>query len=131
MNGLPDRLNTGGFAQIVTHLYEFEDFSHIDWMNQFTSDHGLETLIFLSDTFDKYQLSASQHRGHLTEYSRYKELVLKYLEHLDRIRYKTRYLAEITTRKTGKSRFKKMFSLDNPVVFKVDNGSKLTQFYGI
>jgi methylase of polypeptide subunit release factors len=129
MDGVPGRLKDGGFAQIVTHLYEFEDISHIDQVHDFAQANGFEAMLFLSEAFDKYQLASAQFHALLTRYKRYHSVVTDYLEHLDKIRYKTGYLGVITFRNTGRFRFKKMFSLNKPVVFKVDNHAKLNAFF--
>ena len=129
MDGLPQHLNECGFAQIVTHLYEFDDISHIDQVHDFAQANGFEAILFLSEAFDKYQLASAQFSTYLTKYKKYQTEVTDYLVHLDKIRYKTGYLGVITFRNTGKFRFKKMFSLNKPVVFKVDNRAKLNAFY--
>lgn len=129
MDGLPSHLNDGGYSQIVTHLYEFEDLSHLTMVQKFAERHDFEALVFLSKGFDKYELATSQYRSFIRDYSVYREKVMSYIDHLDRVKYQYGYLGVITFRRSGHHRFQKMNTLNQPVVFPVNHADNLNRFF--
>jgi hypothetical protein len=79
LNGLPHHWTDGGYAQIVTFLYEFEGRSQLDDIRVFAKSHQLETLVLKSASQDKFHLATTQ-RGSLRNYESYEEKILTDLE---------------------------------------------------
>src|SRR5262249_15493592 len=63
LTGLPNYWTPGGYAQIVTFIYEFETRSQLDEIRVFAESHQLETLVLRSPSWDKFDLATSQYGG--------------------------------------------------------------------
>jgi hypothetical protein len=111
LNGLPDYWNDGGYAQIVTFLYEFEARSQLDEIRKFAKSHQLETLVLKSPSWDKFELATAQHADVVKNYEAYEEGIFAYLDYLDRVGMISGCSAVITFRNSGKYKMKELFGL--------------------
>jgi hypothetical protein len=129
LNELPIHWNDGGYAQIVTFLYEFEGRSQLDKIRVFAEAHQLETLVLKSSSRDKFELAATQYAEKVKNYEAYEKTVFAYLDHLDRVGMVSYCSAVITFRNIGKYRMKELFGLPRTVLFKKDLQELVKDFF--
>jgi len=110
LNGLPHYWADGGFAQIVTFLYDFNGRSQFDDVRVFAESQQLETLVLKSPSLDRFHVASTQ-RGNLRNYESYEAKVFADLDHLDRIGMISYCTAVITFKNGGKYRVKEQFGL--------------------
>jgi methylase of polypeptide subunit release factors len=130
LHGLPSHLNDGGFAQIVTFLHEFEDHSQLEQVRAFAETHQLETIVFTSPNFDKYQLALGQHLHELFS-SKDRRTFVEYREQLDRLKLISCCLAVITFKNSGIYRVKRCCALDRADYCGADLQEHLQKFYDL
>jgi hypothetical protein len=128
LNGLPHYWTDGGFAQIVTFLYDFKGRSQSDDVRVFAESHQLETLVLKSPSLDKYHFATTQ-RGNLRNYESYEAKVFADLDHLDRIGMISYCTAVITFKNSGKYRMKERFGLAHTIQFETNLQELVRDFF--
>ena len=129
MEGLPAYLKDNGFCQIVTHIHEFDKQSQQKLLKDSARDRLYEMLILSGPEFDKYDYALAQHRKLIRNRSRYEEVVLAFLEHLDSLGFKKGCSGVITLKKGSRYRFKKILAFSAQVTFDLTPSEKLRKFY--
>jgi methylase of polypeptide subunit release factors len=129
LQGLPFHLTDGGFAQIVTFVHEFRDFSQLEQVRAFAEIHQLQTLIFTSASFDSHELAIGQHLNEIFSSRDDKREFVEYREHLRKLALESCCLAIITFRNNSQFRFKKLCALESAKCSSADLQSYLHEFY--
>jgi methylase of polypeptide subunit release factors len=129
LNELPDHWNDGGYAQIVTFLYEFEARSQLNEIRVFAQSRQLETLVLKSLSRDKFELAMSQYAEKVKNYEAYEQTISAYLDHLDRVGMISYCSAVVTFRNTGKYRIKELSGLPRRIILRKDLQELVRDFF--
>lgn len=129
LDGLPAHLNPGAFAQIVTILHEFTDFSQAGFIEEFSRQNSFETLVLCAPPSDKFALASRQFESQIYDYPAYRRGVTEFLEHLDAMGFERSCLAVVTMRASGQYRFERETSIHRSVLFDRDDVKRLNAFY--
>jgi len=128
---LPQRLNPGGICQVVTVLYELEGNSQLEALEAFAHDRELEVLVLSGPPGDRYDLARKQYRDTIRDHQRYRESVMAYLDHLDRIGLQSWFSCVISVRKGETGKFERRETIGRTVQFEVDDVVQQRSFFGM